>query len=97
VRKSGDGREVNRHNYTMAEIERAVGMRVVERLVGLIRLRNECPAFNGRFSVLAASPSLIELRWEYGKVFASLSLDLETYEAIVAQIDENGKKHWWKI
>ncbi|KRG12757.1 sugar phosphorylase, partial [Lederbergia galactosidilytica] len=53
--KTGDGRDINRHNrhnYNLEEIEQSLGHEVVQRLLKLIRFRNEYDAFNGTFTVL---------------------------------------------
>ena len=88
---SGEGRDVNRHNYTMAEIEAASETSVVKRLVSLIRLRNESPAFEGTFSVRSPNPAAIELAWQNGAASVSLSLDLATYKAIITSREMNGE------
>ncbi|MDR1432352.1 MAG: sucrose phosphorylase, partial [Propionibacteriaceae bacterium] len=47
-RASGQGREVNRHRYTLAEVERALDSRIVQAVFGLIALRSH-PAFSGEY------------------------------------------------
>ena len=51
VAESGEGRSINRHNYTIAEVEAAIRRPVVERVLDLVRLRNREPAFSGRLDV----------------------------------------------
>jgi sucrose phosphorylase len=41
--RTGDGRDVNRHNHSMEEVEQEVRRPVVQRLMQLIRFRNEYP------------------------------------------------------
>jgi sucrose 6(F)-phosphate phosphorylase len=94
--RSGEGRDVNRRNYSLAEIERAVDTEVVRRLLRLIRLRNACPAFDGSFTVSAEGPSTIELRWSRGSAGASLALDLGTYAATVTEQGDDGVARRWK-
>jgi len=95
ARTSGDGRAVNRHDYTMAEIEKAAAASTVQRTLRLIRFRNECPAFDGRFAVRAPRDSAIELDWERDSSRATLSLDLRTREAIVTQRGAAGEEGRW--
>jgi sucrose phosphorylase len=66
VLRSGDGREVNRHNFTPDEIRVAAGRCVVERLERLIRLRNSHPAFEGDFAATAPGPDRLRLSWRDG-------------------------------
>ena len=46
VKLTGEGREINRHNFTISEIEKEVQKPVVQRLLKLIDFRNDYPAFN---------------------------------------------------
>ena len=41
------GRDVNRHHYTIAEIDADLARPVVQALLRLIRFRNGHPAFGG--------------------------------------------------
>jgi sucrose phosphorylase len=52
LRRSGVGRDINRHYYTAAELERELARPVVQSLLALLRLRNRHGAFNGTFRVL---------------------------------------------
>ena len=73
--KSGIGRDINRHYYTLEEIDGAVQRPVVRALFELIRFRNEHPAFNGSFSMPESHASGISLRWDNGKEWALLEVD----------------------
>jgi sucrose phosphorylase len=44
---TGIGRDINRHNYTLGEVENALSKTVVQQLIELIRLRNKHLAFGG--------------------------------------------------
>lgn len=50
LRRTGVGRDVNRHRYTPAEVEEALTRPVVRGLAGAIRFRDAHPAFGGTFS-----------------------------------------------
>ena len=47
LRRSGVGRDVNRHHYTAAELQRELTRPVVQSLLALLRLRNTHAAFAG--------------------------------------------------
>jgi len=96
AKRAGDGRAVNRHDYAMREIEEAAGRQVVRRVARLLRLRNECAAFDGRFSFRTAGESALELAWEKGPSRAVLAVDLRTREAIVTQSGAAGEEARWK-
>ncbi len=64
-RKTDQGRDVNRHNYTPAEIEDALKQPVVQGIVALARLRKH-NAFNGSFAWAVNGASQMTLGWENG-------------------------------
>lgn len=73
--KSGVGRDINRHYYTLEEIDQSVKRPVVQSLFELIRFRNNHPAFNGSFSMPESLAHKIALHWENGKDWAMLEAD----------------------
>lgn len=75
LERSGVGRDINRHRYTPAEIAADLQRPVVQALLGLIRLRNEHPAFGGQFSVTEARETTLTLQWIAGDATATLHVD----------------------
>jgi sucrose 6(F)-phosphate phosphorylase len=88
--KTGDGREINRHTYSLEEIEQSLGKDVVQRLLKLIRFRNEYDAFNGEFNVLDSAKDEIRLSWQKGDKRCTLFIDLKTNQSIIIYKDEDG-------
>lgn len=74
--RSGVGRDINRRHYGVADIQAALRRPVVQRLLRLIRLRNEHPAFGGRFTLLDSAADELALRWEQGTHAAELRVQL---------------------
>jgi sucrose phosphorylase len=72
------GRDINRHYYTRSEIDHALARPVVTDLLNLIRLRNQHPAFDGRFEMESSPDEVLDLRWRKGQEFAHLYVDLRT-------------------
>jgi hypothetical protein len=93
VKRTGEGREINRHNFSMEEIEACVEKGVVQRLVKLIRFRNEHPAFNGEFQVLDSKESIIRLRWQKGEQTSTLTVDLESSRSEIEYSDDSRQVH----
>ena len=89
--RSGEGRDINRHNYSLSEIESAMTREAVQRLVRLIRFRDEYPAFNGDFRVLESNEEdELKLSWDNGEWACTLSVDLRTYLSQIEYLDESG-------
>jgi sucrose phosphorylase len=76
LQRTGVGRDINRHHYSADEITAALQRPVVQRLLQLIRLRNEHPAFGGSFALLDSAPHELRLRWQHGEHHAELQVDL---------------------
>ena len=83
VKRTGEGREINRHNFTLEEIEQSVKKEVVQKLIDLIRLRNTHPAFNGAFTAGSCGDQDLVLSWAKNEDFTELVVRLEPFSAIV--------------
>jgi sucrose phosphorylase len=84
------GRDVNRHRYTLAEIEDALARPVVQALCRLIRFRNSHPAFEGSLAC-SGSAARIEMSWARDGDEAILRADLADGSAEVTWT-ENGTR-----
>ncbi len=64
LRRTREGRDINRHYYTPIELQRALAQPVVQSLLALLRIRNTHAAFQGAFHVKAADARRLALVWE---------------------------------
>jgi sucrose 6(F)-phosphate phosphorylase len=83
VERTGERRAINRHDYTLEEIHEAVDRPVVQRLMKLMRFRNDYPAFDGEFEVLPGGEREVRLAWEKDGQRCTLMVDLDSYESVV--------------
>ena len=91
---SRDGREINRHNYSIQEIDQEVQRPIVRNLIKLIQFRNSHPAFNGNFELNGCSDHEISLGWDNINNFARLYIDLQTNSFEIKYSDGlSGKEH----
>ncbi|MDC3417441.1 sucrose phosphorylase [Aquibacillus salsiterrae] len=97
IKETGDGREINRHNYSVEEIEESLSKEVVKRLLKLIRFRNEYDAFNGQFTVLDSNENGVKLSWEKEEKTCTLFIDLKTNKTVIDFIDENGELNQYLV
>ena len=88
--RTGDGRDINRHNYSIDEVERNLQRPVVQRLLRLIRFRNEYDAFNGSFQILDSDDSVLDLSWERGRSKCQLMVDFKYDKAVIRYADDDG-------
>jgi sucrose phosphorylase len=92
-RSTGQGRDINRHRFSDAEVRAALERPVVRALLGLIRLRTDHPAFGGQFS-WAAQGSELELSWVAGQASAILRVDLATRSVEIELRGPDGQQRW---
>jgi len=88
---SGDGREINRQNFSLEEIDQGVKKEVVQRLLELIRFRNEYAAFNGEFKVKNSEKSEVCLEWQKNDKTCTLQINLKNYRSVIEYIDNSGE------
>jgi sucrose phosphorylase len=81
--ETGVGRDVNRHRYTMAEIDEALERPVVEQLLSMLRWRADDPAFDGEFELVDSPADTLRMRWANGTAVADRTVDLRTAEITV--------------
>jgi len=92
LRRSGVGRDINRHYYTAVELEEQLKAPVVQSLLDLIRFRNTHPAFEGNFQVHSSDDSLIVLGWRKGPAWARLDVDLPARRATISYSAAGGDR-----
>jgi sucrose phosphorylase len=87
LRRSGVGRDINRHFYTRDEVHAALRQPVVRNLCALIRLRNAHPAFGGEFSSAGSTDNELVMQWQSGAEHARLRVDFRSRacELVISQ------------
>ncbi len=83
VDESGEGRAINRHNYSTGEVTAAVERRVVQRVLDLVRLRSAHPAFGGSLDVSSPSASSVRMAWTSGDDCCELEADLASGRSLI--------------
>ncbi len=91
VARTGEGREINRHNFSLDEIEESLEKPVVQRLLKLIRFRNDYEAFSGEFQFLDSPDSELRLSWRNGSKSCTLFIDLATNKSTIEYAGDNGE------
>jgi sucrose phosphorylase len=72
-----NGRDINRHNYSLEETDAEVKRPVVQKLLRLMEFRNTHPAFSGTFRLLESGPDSLAIEWNQGEELARLTADLK--------------------
>jgi sucrose phosphorylase len=92
LRRTGAGRDINRHYYTAGELTDQLRRPVVRSLLDLIRVRNTHPAFAGDFHLLPCDDRSMQIEWRRGADWARLSVDLKTMSANIAHSTPGGEQ-----
>jgi len=88
LRRTKEGRDINRHYYTGLEIRSEIQRPVVRSLFDLIRFRNTHPAFDGDFNLLPSSDPEITIEWRNNAHWARLHVDLMTMNVVIEASSE---------
>ena len=83
LRRTGVGRDINRHYYVDDEVARAMERPVVQALCELLRFRNSHPSFDGTLHVSSAAPDQLVLEWRNGTSWSRLEVDLGRMRASI--------------
>ncbi len=97
LNRTGIGRNINRHNYSLKEVERDLKQDVVKRLLDLMEFRNFYPAFDGKFRLVDGDEdNILILRWEDGKYYCEARVNAKTYVCKISYlaIDTNKEQHF---
>jgi len=92
VEKTKSGRSINRHNYTLEEVETEMQKPVVQRLMRLMRFRSSYPAFDGDFTIGDSPENELVLEWRAGVHRATAKINLDTYDHQIVYYDSDRKK-----
>jgi sucrose phosphorylase len=91
VEATKHGRDINRHSYTYDEIAQEIKRPVVQKLLKLMRFRNEFPAFSGKCEP-NASGSTLTIKRTGGGYTAELVADMKSYTGTITYSGPDGEK-----
>ncbi len=80
LKETNVGRDINRHFYTLKEIDERIDSYFFQNFKKLIVLRNSHPAFEGIFEVKDTKSNVLHLKWLNGKEWAELFVYLDVME-----------------
>ena len=89
---SGELRDINRHFYSLDEVDEAVNQPVVRRLVKLMEFRSSHPAFDGVFHLMYSNDSSVAMCWRNGEFHAELFVDLNFKKSTIRYVDVKSKR-----
>ncbi len=92
VEETRNGRDINRHNYTLDEIAVEVEKEVVQRLIRLMEFRSSYPAFDGELVIEDSDENELILTWVKGFYKTTAVIDLKTYHVNITYVDQETRK-----
>lgn len=94
LEKTKIGRNINRHYYSLMEIEREIKRPVVSQLLQLMEFRNNHPAFEGEFSLIQSSDWELHIMWQLGIEKVILHADFANRKMNI-WYTQDGETHCW--
>lgn len=88
---TGELRDINRHFYSLEEIDEAVARPVVKRQLALMTFRSSYPAFDGHFELNYSNQSSVAMAWRHGEYYCHLFVDLNFKTATIDYFDVDEK------
>lgn len=76
LERTKEGRDINRHYYSLEEIETEMERPVVQELFNLMKFRNQSEAFDGTMDIQTPSHHSLKIIWSNGDEKAILEADL---------------------
>jgi sucrose phosphorylase len=87
AKQTKNGRDINRHNYTLDEVAEEIKKPVVRRLLRLMEFRNTYEVFDGRFAIEDTADDQLCLSWTKSELQATLHVDLKTFVVQISFYD----------
>lgn len=93
LKRIGEPRSINRHNYTKEEIAESVKNPMLQKMFEIMRFRNNYPAFNGKIEIDGQSDNgKLEITWRDGELFTTLRADFQTKKFQITYLNEVGEE-----
>jgi len=89
VESTKNGRDINRHSYMIEEFSREIERPVVQKILKLIRFRNEFPAFTGECET-SSNGSVLTIKRVNGGYVAELVADMKSYACSIRYSGPDG-------
>lgn len=89
---SGELRDINRHRYSLEEVDEAIKQPVVRRLLKLMEFRCSYPAFNGVFHLQYSNDSSVAMCWRDGTYTCELFVDLIFKKTTIRYVEEKSRR-----
>ncbi|MDD3204570.1 MAG: sucrose phosphorylase [Lachnospiraceae bacterium] len=86
------GRNINRHYYSLEEIEQEVQRPVVQQLITLMEFRNTHPAFDGDFAMDTCTDTQLHIVRTNEKHRAELLADFRTKQFVISYTEDGATK-----
>ena len=93
LKRGEEGRSINRHTYSLEEIDEAVKKPMLQKMYDIIRFRNHYPAFDGDIEIGENNnDGKLLVTWRKDEYFTTLSADFKTKDYTITYYDEDLKK-----
>jgi sucrose phosphorylase len=91
-KETGEGRSLIRHNHNMDLIKHKFEQPFVKKLVKLMEIRNNHPAFDGEITVFETENQEFVITWKKENQEIKLTANLKNYQSTIEYTDEKSQK-----
>ncbi len=93
LKKDSDPRSINRHSYSLEEIDQAIKNPMLQRMYDIMRFRNNYPAFNGIITVGEdRKDSTLSITWKKDDYKTTLTADFNSKDYTITYFDKRSNK-----
>jgi len=93
LKKDSDPRSINRHSYSLEEIDQAIKNPMLQRMYDIMRFRNNYPAFNGIITVgQDRKDSTLSITWKKDDYKTTLTADFNSKNYTITYFDKRSNK-----
>jgi sucrose phosphorylase len=93
LKRLGEPRRINRHNYGETEISRQVQKPMLQRMYQIMRFRNTYPAFGGTVEIAdLAETGMLGISWQNGIYATTLRADFRAKTFQITYCSEDGSR-----
>jgi len=85
--ETGEPRDINRHFFTLKDVEEQLTKPTVKRLLRMMVFRNQYPAFDGQFELHYSNDSSVQMGWRLQENYCELFVDLMYKRATISYFD----------
>ena len=92
MEETGEARDINRHWFSVDDVETALSQKLVRRQIKLMEFRSTYPAFDGTFHLEYSNDSSVCIEWRKDEFWCQLFVDLLFKKSTIRYVDAKTRR-----